>query len=181
MSTVDFEAPASEAVLEALAGSLRERNFDVVIVKDGAEIHVIPVAALDYVEAQDDYVALHAGGKTWLKAQTLAEVAQARKNGQLLIGFAAETNDMLAQARQKLIGKGLDAYVAVDASGTFSETKRQAGLLRMLQAGVILSDYATLMVEILKDNARPEAGAVYGAMDMPWAKLVGQIVQAYGK
>jgi hypothetical protein len=26
--------------------------------------------------------------------------------------------------------------VAVDASGTFSETKRQVGLLRMLQAGV---------------------------------------------
>ena len=50
-----------------------------------------------------------------------------------------------------------------------------------LQAGVIVSDYATLMVEILKDNARPEAGAVYGAMDMPWAKLVGQIAQAYGK
>ena len=25
------------------------------------------------------------------------------------------------------VGKGLDAYVAVDASGTFSETKRQAG------------------------------------------------------
>jgi hypothetical protein len=75
------------------------------------------------------------------------------------------------------IGKGYDAYVAVDASGTFSETKRQAGLLRMLQAGVILSDYATLMVEVLKDNARPEACAVYGAMDMPWAKLAGQIAQ----
>ena len=49
------------------------------------------------------------------------------------------------------------------------------------QAGVILSDYATLMVEILKDNARPEAGEVYGAMDMGWAKLVGQVAQAYGK
>jgi nicotinamidase-related amidase len=79
------------------------------------------------------------------------------------------------------IGKGYSAYVAVDASGTFSETKRQVGLLRMLQAGVIVSDYATLMVEILKDNARPEAGAVYSAIDMPWAKLVGQISQAYGK
>jgi nicotinamidase-related amidase len=79
------------------------------------------------------------------------------------------------------VSKGLDAYVAVDASGTFSETKRQAGLLRMQQAGVILSDYATLMVEILKDNGRPEAAAVYAAMDMPWAKLVGQIAQAYGK
>jgi nicotinamidase-related amidase len=79
------------------------------------------------------------------------------------------------------VGKGVDAYVAVDASGTFSETKRQAGLLRMLQAGVILSDYATLMVEILKDNARPEAASVYDAMDMPWAKLVGQIAQAYAR
>lgn len=79
------------------------------------------------------------------------------------------------------IGKGYDAYVAVDASGTFNQTKREAGLLRMLQAGVVVSDYATLMVEILKDNARPEAGAVYGALDMPWAKLVGQIALANGK
>jgi nicotinamidase-related amidase len=71
------------------------------------------------------------------------------------------------------VGRGLDAYVAVDASATFSETKRQVGLLRMLQAGVIVSDYSTLIVEILKDNARPEAGEVYGAMDMAWAKLVG--------
>ena len=79
------------------------------------------------------------------------------------------------------VAKGLEAYVAVDASGTFSETKRQAGILRMLQAGVIVSDYATLMVEILKDNARPEAGEVYAAMDMGWATLVGQIAQAFGK
>ncbi|WP_233235376.1 isochorismatase family protein [Bordetella sp. LUAb4] len=77
------------------------------------------------------------------------------------------------------VARGLDAYVAVDASGTFSDTKRQTGLLRMQQAGVILADYATLMVEILKDNGRPEAGAVYGALDMPWATLVGQISQSY--
>jgi nicotinamidase-related amidase len=79
------------------------------------------------------------------------------------------------------LGKGLDAYVAVDACGTFNETKRQVGLLRMLQAGVILSDYATLMMEVMKDNARPEAGAVYGAIDMDWAKLVGQLAHVYGK
>ena len=79
------------------------------------------------------------------------------------------------------VARGLDAYVAVDACGTFSQTKREAGLLRMLQAGVIITDYASLMVEILKDNSRPDAGAIYGAIDMPWAKLVGQIAQAYGK
>jgi len=51
----------------------------------------------------------------------------------------------------------------------------------MLQAGVIVSDYASLMIEILRDNASPQAGAVYAALDMPWAKLVGQIAHAYGK
>jgi nicotinamidase-related amidase len=79
------------------------------------------------------------------------------------------------------VGRGYEAYVPVDACGTFSQTKREAGLIRMQQAGVILSDYATLAVEILKDNSRPDAGAVYGALAMPFAVLVGQIAHAYGK
>jgi acyl-CoA hydrolase len=36
LTASDFSAPASEAALEALAGRLRERNFEVVIVDDGA-------------------------------------------------------------------------------------------------------------------------------------------------
>jgi phosphopantothenoylcysteine decarboxylase/phosphopantothenate--cysteine ligase len=51
-------------------------------------------------------------------ADILGEVAQARKSGQLLIGFAAETNDLLTHARAKLIDKGLDAVVANDVSRT---------------------------------------------------------------
>ncbi|MGW2764555.1 isochorismatase family protein [Streptomyces sp. NPDC001275] len=74
---------------------------------------------------------------------------------------------------------GHDAYVAVDASGTFSQAKRETGPLRMHQAGVVVSDYATLMVEALADNASPEAGALYAALDMPFAVLVGQISTAY--
>ncbi|MFF1739200.1 isochorismatase family protein [Streptomyces mirabilis] len=74
---------------------------------------------------------------------------------------------------------GHDAYVAVDASGTFSQAKREAGLLRIQQAGVVVSDYATLMVEALADNAAPESGALYAALDMPFAVLVGQISAAY--
>ena len=37
MAAVDFTAPASEAQLEALAEKLRARNFEAVIVQDGAE------------------------------------------------------------------------------------------------------------------------------------------------
>ncbi|UYQ61977.1 isochorismatase family protein [Streptomyces peucetius] len=76
---------------------------------------------------------------------------------------------------------GYDAYAAIDASGTFSETKRTAGLLRMQQAGVIVTDYATTMVEILADNSHPKGYEVYSALDMPFATLVGQLSTAYAK
>jgi two-component system LytT family response regulator len=47
-----------------------------VLVKDGARVSVVPVEKVDYVEAQDDYVAIHAEGKVWLKNETLAELAE---------------------------------------------------------------------------------------------------------
>ena len=76
---------------------------------------------------------------------------------------------------------GYDAYGVIDASGTFSETKRITGLLRMVQAGVIVIDYSTVAVEMLKDNASPKAGALYAALDMPFAGLVGQLAVAFAK
>jgi two-component system LytT family response regulator len=45
-----------------------------IVVKDGARIHIIPVRELDYAEAQDDYVALHSNGKTYLKQQTISSL-----------------------------------------------------------------------------------------------------------
>jgi phosphopantothenoylcysteine decarboxylase/phosphopantothenate--cysteine ligase len=46
----------------------------------------------------------------------LREVASARTNGLLVIGFAAETNDVLINAQEKLRTKNLDAIVANDVS-----------------------------------------------------------------
>ncbi|MBS1855267.1 MAG: response regulator transcription factor [Acidobacteria bacterium] len=45
-----------------------------IVVRDGARVHVIPIAKLDYVEAQDDYVALHSEGRSYLKQQPIAEI-----------------------------------------------------------------------------------------------------------
>jgi two-component system, LytTR family, response regulator len=39
-----------------------------------ARVHVIPVGKLDYVQAQDDYVALFSGGKSYLKQQPIASL-----------------------------------------------------------------------------------------------------------
>ncbi|MEJ8641451.1 isochorismatase family protein [Streptomyces sp. MS1.HAVA.3] len=74
--------------------------------------------------------------------------------------------------------EGYTARVAVDACGTFSATKRETGLLRLQQAGVILTDYASVAVEMLADNAHPLAPGVYEDLDMPFGTLVGQFVAA---
>jgi nicotinamidase-related amidase len=121
--------------------------------------------------------------RPWVNAYDCHLVAKAIEDtGRKKLIFAGVSLEVCAAfPAMTAVARGLDAYVAVDASGTFSETKRETGLLRMMQAGVIVSDYATLMVEILKDNRRPEAGAVYDALDMPWATLVGQIGSAMRK
>jgi two-component system LytT family response regulator len=48
--------------------------LDRVVVRDGAQVHVLPTDRIDYVEAQDDYVAFHTAGKTILKDQTLGDL-----------------------------------------------------------------------------------------------------------
>jgi phosphopantothenoylcysteine decarboxylase/phosphopantothenate--cysteine ligase len=46
----------------------------------------------------------------------LASAARMRRRGQILVGFAAETDRVLARAREKLEAKGLDFIVANDVS-----------------------------------------------------------------
>jgi two-component system, LytTR family, response regulator len=44
------------------------------VVRDGTRVQIIPVAKLDYADAQDDYVGLNAEGKTHLKQQTISSL-----------------------------------------------------------------------------------------------------------
>lgn len=44
-----------------------------------------------------------------------------------------------------------------------------------------MSDYATLIFEVLGDNADPKANEVYAALDMPFAVLMGQVASALSK
>lgn len=79
------------------------------------------------------------------------------------------------------LDEGFQPVVALDACGTFSDAKREAGLFRLVHKGVDVSDYATLMVEAMGDNYDEKAGEVYAALDMPFATLVAQVQQAYTK
>jgi two-component system, LytTR family, response regulator len=50
------------------------QTLERVVVKDGTKVHIIPIAKLDYVEAQDDYIALHSEKKQYLKQQTISSI-----------------------------------------------------------------------------------------------------------
>lgn len=64
-------SPVPVLVRQARASA---RPLERVLVKDGSRVHVIPVEKIDYVEAQDDYVGIKAGGKEYLKQDTMAEL-----------------------------------------------------------------------------------------------------------
>ncbi len=59
-----------------LAASARppSRYLERIVVRDGTRVYVIPVAKLDFAEAQDDYVALSTEGKKHLKQQTISSL-----------------------------------------------------------------------------------------------------------
>ncbi|MGH9467610.1 MAG: LytR/AlgR family response regulator transcription factor [Terriglobales bacterium] len=63
----DAAALASEVRRLSDAGPLER-----VVVRDGTKVTIIPVAKLDFAEAQDDYVSLASEGKRYLKQQTIA-------------------------------------------------------------------------------------------------------------
>jgi len=62
--------------VEDLVADARPRHGPVerVLIRDGAQVHVIPIDRIDYVEAQDDYVCFKADAKDYLKDQTMAAV-----------------------------------------------------------------------------------------------------------
>jgi two-component system LytT family response regulator len=59
-----------------MAASAREpgQYAERIVVKDGTRVQIIPVAKLDYAEAQDDYIALASQGKKHLKQQTISSL-----------------------------------------------------------------------------------------------------------
>ena len=61
---------------EGLAARLQRARTPVtrVLIRDGASVHIVPLSKIDYAEAQDDYVAIHAERRTYLKEQTMAQL-----------------------------------------------------------------------------------------------------------
>jgi len=98
-----------------------------------ANMVIMAAAVSDYRMAQTAPQKLKREGPRTLQleptADILHEVVERRKPGTLVIGFAAETENILANGRSKLARKGVDALVLNDVSGsnTGFDSDRNAG------------------------------------------------------
>jgi nicotinamidase-related amidase len=96
-----------------------------------------------------------------------------------LIVTGISTDVCLAFPAIAALADGFESYGVIDASGGFTRTQVNMGILRMQQAGVIPVSYSNVAVEILAANAAPEAEAVYAALSMPFSGLVFGLRQYY--
>jgi two-component system LytT family response regulator len=140
-----FDAERFERALERAKARLGERRPPAdlaavrppgqrperIVVKDGTRVHVIPLDKLDYVEAQDDYVALHSGGKQYLKQQPIASLEAALDPARFVRIHRSVIVNLERVARIEPYGK--ESRLAILADGARLPVSR-AGYARLLEA-----------------------------------------------
>jgi two-component system LytT family response regulator len=69
-------APAPGQPVQAMLAEARQRQGGLtrILIRDGSRVQVVAVEDVDYIEAEDDYVAVQAGARRWLKSQRLADL-----------------------------------------------------------------------------------------------------------
>ncbi len=101
-----------------------------VLIRDGANVHVLPVDAIDYIEAQDDYVAFKSAGKSYLKDQTLSAVEAALDPSRFVRVHRSFVLNVDRLAKVELYAK--DSRIAILRDGSRLPVSR-AGYARLSQ------------------------------------------------
>jgi two-component system LytT family response regulator len=119
-----------EPDLAGLAADSRSRQGIVerVLIRDGSQVHVIPVGKIDYVEAQDDYVCFKAEGKQYLKDQTMGALEATLDPARFVRIHRSYLLNIERIARVELYAK--DSRVAILRDGTRLPVSR-AGYARL--------------------------------------------------
>jgi two-component system LytT family response regulator len=108
-------AAGAQAVAAAQEAAQRRIPLTRILIRDGARVQVIPAASIDYIEAQDDYVQVVAGGRAWLKSQRLSELEEQLDPGAFLRVHRSYIVSLAAIERIDPAGK--DSHCAVLRGG----------------------------------------------------------------
>jgi two-component system LytT family response regulator len=117
-------APAELRAAATAPGQFADR----IVVRDGTNVHIIPTAKLDYVEAQDDYIALACKGSKHLKQQTISSIETALDPKQFLRIHRSYIVNLERVAKVEPYGK--DSKVAILQDGVKLPVSR-AGYARL--------------------------------------------------
>jgi two-component system LytT family response regulator len=123
-TTTKAPPPAELRAAATAPGTYADR----IVVRDGTNVHIIPTAKLDFVEAQDDYIALASKGSKHLKQQTISSVETALDPRQFLRIHRSYIVNLDRVAKVEPYGK--DSKVAVLHDGTKLPVSR-AGYARL--------------------------------------------------
>jgi phosphopantothenoylcysteine decarboxylase / phosphopantothenate---cysteine ligase len=117
--------PAPIGVERVMVQTAREMHREVLALAESAQIVIKAAAVADFRPAREQVdkvkknqidTALHLAPNP----DILLELGRQKKAGQILVGFAAESRDLLTEGRRKLQEKNLDLIAVNDISGSQS-------------------------------------------------------------
>lgn len=160
VTTVD--RPTNSGVEVRNVETAAEMHTEVMSVAPSADIVVMAAAVADFrpVQPAPTKIKKAAGTPTLTLEPTvdiLRELVKERHDGQTIVGFAAETDDVLAHAEAKLADKGVDLLVANDVAAP------SVGFAHDTNAVVIL-DAAGGQTDVPLADKRQVAVAVFDAV-----------------
>jgi len=121
-------SPQQKAAELAAAARPPAQYLERIPVRDGTRVFIIPIAKLDYIEAQDDYVALCSEGKKQLKQQTISSLEVALDPSRFMRIHRSYIVNVERVTRVEPYAK--DSHVAVLANGAQIPVSR-AGYSRL--------------------------------------------------
>jgi phosphopantothenoylcysteine decarboxylase/phosphopantothenate--cysteine ligase len=145
VTTVDLPEPAGCSVIHVeTAAEMEEAMANVAVF---ADIIVMAAAVADFrpKRAEAGKIKKDAGVPEIVLEPTpdiLAGLGQAKRPDQTLVGFAAETDDLLANAQGKLRRKNLDLIVANDVSAPGVGFQHDTNAVTLLRADGVVSTVA---------------------------------------
>lgn len=120
----------SDVPIDELTASARPHGAFVerVLIRDGSQVHVLPVSRIDYIEAQDDYACFKSEGRSLLKEQSLGRLEASLDPSRFVRIHRSYILHLERLARVELYAK--DSRVAILRDGTKLPVSR-AGYARL--------------------------------------------------
>ncbi len=173
VSTVELPLPSGAVLFPVETAAQMERALGGLA--PVADVIVMAAAVADFrpVEAAAGKIKKDSGVPQIVLEPTpdiLAALGAGKRDGQTLVGFAAETSDLIANAEGKLRRKNLDLIVANDVSAPGVGFQHDTNAVTMLRAGgdaisISLSDKRAIARAVLDSVCEIRAGQVASASD----------------